>query len=77
MNRYFSDFSFTFDEIEDLYIKRIKLDDCDDEKIAKLYFAFMQIYIWMKKLRGRDCNAKLERHFVPAIAFIEETCKKL
>lgn len=77
MNCYFSDFEFTFDEIQRMYIDGIELDNSMDEKIAKIYFVFMQIFIWMKKLKGRDCRDKLELYFVPAIRYMEETLKTL
>ncbi len=77
MNYYFGDFEFEFDEIKESYIDKIKFDDKVDEKIAKFYFAFMQIFIWIKRLEGESCCDKFESYFLPAFNFMEKTTKML
>lgn len=72
MNFFFGNFKYTFHDINEMYISNIKFDDPMDEKIAKIYFSFMQIYIWMIRLNGNNCTDKLALHFIPAVEFIEE-----
>jgi len=77
MNCYFSYFEFDFDEIKEMYIDKIAFDDEIDENIAKIYFVFMQILVWIKKMKGKRCGDKLESHFIPAFDFVEKIANKL
>ncbi|BES63717.1 hypothetical protein SANA_01560 [Gottschalkiaceae bacterium SANA] len=72
MSFYFGNFKYTFHEIKEVYISRITFERSIDEKIAKIYFVFLQIYRWALRLNGNNCNNKLVTHFTPAIEFIEE-----
>lgn len=71
MNYFFNNFQYSFAEIEEYYISTIHFTDPIDEKVAKIYFAFLQVYIWIKRLRRHPIENKLETHFVPAVEFME------
>lgn len=72
MNYYFGNFRYSFHEIEKLYLSQIQFDDPTDEKIAKIYFAFLQVYMWMKRLSRHPYEDYLTTHFAPAVRFMEE-----
>jgi hypothetical protein len=77
MSFYFGNFKYTFHDIKEIYISTIVYEKPIDEKIAKIYFAFLQIYLWVIRLNGNDCSNKLATHFAPAIEFIEEISSDL
>ena len=77
MNYYFGNFRYDFHEIEDIYVSQIKFDDPVDERIAKIYFAFLQVYVWFFRMDRYGSPGQLTSHFAPAVEFMEKTSEEL
>ncbi|WP_377887505.1 phosphotransferase family protein [Alkalihalobacillus sp. R86527] len=73
MAYYFGNFEFTFNEILEKYIvTSLQYENNEDESIARIFFVFILIYIWIHRLRGVSSKDKNSQYFRPAIEFVEE-----
>ena len=77
MAYYFANYGYSFADIEKYYISRISYDDPMDERIAKIYFAFLQLYLWLQRIAKHNPQDVISTHIAPAIEFIEITCQDL
>jgi len=72
MNNYFGNYKFSFDEILNLYINKCDFCEGNNLIIAKIFFVYMQIYKWVRRLKGEESEDKLIKYFRPASMYIEE-----
>tara|TARA_B100000214_G_scaffold175236_1_gene126009 strand:+ start:345 stop:1592 length:1248 start_codon:yes stop_codon:yes gene_type:complete len=68
---YFGNFEFKFSEIEEIFINKINHCSNKDLVIAKIFYIYIQIYIWVLRLRNKSSFEKMNDYFVPAIKSIE------
>lgn len=74
---YFGNFEFGFDKIKELYID--KINHCDGENliIAKIFYTYLQLYIWVLRLRSKPASDKMDAYFIPAINYIKNQHRKI
>jgi hypothetical protein len=77
MNFFFGNFQYTFQQIKELYLATLSYDDPADEAIAKIYFAFLQFYLWTLRLSKHSLSDKVASHFIPAVEYMESVCADL
>jgi len=70
MAYYFGKFEFGFKEILEKYINIRFKGNSVDSKVGSMFYAYIQVYIWVKRLRGRPADDKVGKYFRPAMDFI-------
>ncbi len=69
---YFGNFEFKFKEIKYIYIDKFDFCRSDDLILAKIFYTYLQIYIWIMRLRSNPASEKMNDYFLPAIDYIEK-----
>jgi thiamine kinase-like enzyme len=74
---YFGNFEFEFDKVKELYID--KINHCEGENliIAKIFYTYLQLYIWVLRLRSKPASDKMDDYFIPAINYIKNQHYKI
>ena len=74
---YFGNFEFEFDKVKELYID--KMNHCEGENliIAKIFYTYLQLYIWVLRLRAQPASDRMDDYFIPAINYIKSEHYKI
>ncbi len=70
MAYFFGDFKYDFEQILDCYIKH------KSDPVEQIFYVLMQLFIWTRRLNGRDWREKAVSHFIPAMEYLKKTCEE-